>query len=228
MIGGLSWESSQLYYQIINQRIKEKLGGFNSARCLLESVNFAEIEKLQAKNDWDALDKLMAQAAINLENAQADLIILCANTMHLCNDAIVNNVNIPFLHIARETGKRIKSVGLEKVLLLGTKFTMENDFFVDILYKEFDIEAVVPHKADRDIVHNAIYSELVRGIINPASKEAYQRIITEMAQKGAQGVILGCTEIPLLIQASDVDIPVFDTTRIHAEAAVDFSIENNL
>lgn len=225
MIGGLSWESSQIYYQILNEKVNEALGGFHSAQCILESVDFGEIEKLQAKDDWKRMDQHMAEAAKNLENAKAELIILCANTMHLCADAIVDNVNIPFLHIARETAKCIEATGLDKVLLLGTRFTMDRDFFKDILQDEFGIEVSVPNAEDRAQVHNIIYQELVHGTINVQSKKVYQQIIEKMANEGAQGVILGCTEIPLLIKASDVSIPIFDTTRIHAEAAVQFALK---
>jgi aspartate racemase len=225
MIGGLSWESSQIYYQILNEKVKEALGGFHSAQCILESVDFGEIEKLQAKDDWKTLDQHMAEAAKNLENAKAELIILCANTMHLCADAIVANVNIPFLHIARETAKCIKATGLDNVLLLGTRFTMERDFFIDILQDEFGIQVSVPDAEERAQIHNIIYQELVHGNINEQSKKVYQQIIEKKANEGAQGVILGCTEIPLLIKASDVAIPIFDTTRIHAEAAVQFALK---
>jgi aspartate racemase len=225
MIGGLSWESSQVYYQILNEKVNEALGGFHSALCILESVNFGEIEKLQSKDDWETMDLHMAEAAKNLENAKAELIILCTNTMHLCSDAIINNVDIPFLHIARETAKRIKASGLCKVLLLGTKFTMERDFFKDILQNEFNIGVVVPNGEDQNLIHNVIYQELVHGNIKPRSKANYQRIISKMIKEGAEGVILGCTEIPLLIKASDVTIPIFDTTRIHAEAAVQFALK---
>lgn len=225
MIGGLSWESSQVYYQILNEKVNEALGGFHSAQCILESVDFGEIEKLQSKDDWETMDKHMVEAAKNLENAKAELIILCTNTMHLCSDAIINNVDIPFLHIARETAKRIKADGLDKVLLLGTKFTMERDFFKDILQDEFGIEVSVPTGEDSAQVHNIIYQELVHRTINVQSKKVYQQIISKMIKEGAEGVILGCTEIPLLIKASDVAIPIFDTTRIHAEAAVQFALK---
>lgn len=224
MIGGLSWESSQVYYRILNEKVREALGGFHSAKCILESVDFAEIEKLQSIDDWDTMDQHMAEAAINLENAKAELIILCTNTMHLCSNAIIRNTNIPFLHIARETGEKIKAANQGKVLLLGTKFTMEKAFFKDILTNEFSIEVMVPNDEDRVIVHNIIYQELVHGRILPQSKASYQNIILKAVHEGAEGVILGCTEIPLLIKASDVAIPIFDTTRIHAEAAVAFAL----
>ncbi len=225
LIGGISWESTQVYYQILNKKVNEILGGFHAAKCVLESVDFAEIEHLQMKGDWEALDQLMIQTAQNLENAKAEMILICANTMHLCSEAIIQHTNIPLIHIARETGKKIKASGMQKVLLLGTRFTMEKDFFKDILTNEFDIEVMVPNANDRAIVHNAIYTELVKGKILPESKEAYQGIIAKAAAEGAEGVILGCTEIPLLIQAQDVDIPTFDTTRIHAEAAVEFALK---
>lgn len=224
MIGGISWESTQVYYQILNKKVNEALGGFHSAKIILESVDFAEIEKLQKADDWEALDQIMVTAAQNLENAKAELLLICANTMHLCSDAILKKTNIPLIHIARETGKTIKASGLQKILLLGTKFTMEKDFFKDILTNEFGLEVIIPNAEDRSIVHQVIYKELVRGQLLPASKAAYQNIITKAANDDAEGVILGCTEIPLLIKASDVEIPIFDTTMIHAEAAVQFAL----
>lgn len=224
LIGGMSWESSLVYYQIINEKVRELLGGFHSAKCVMESVDFAEIEKLQHQNDWVALNGLMSSAAKNLENAKADLIVLCTNTMHLCSAAIKDGIDIPFLHIAEATGEKIKEQQLQKVLLLGTKFTMEKDFFRDILNNDFGIEVIIPNESDRDIVHQIIYKELVHGKITSASKEAYQRIIKTAISTGAQGVILGCTEIPLLIHSGDVAIPTFDTTRIHAESAVEFAL----
>lgn len=224
LIGGMSWESSQVYYKLINKKVRELLGGFHSSRCILESVDFAEIEKLQHKNDWVSLNKMMVEAATNLENAKADCIVLCTNTMHLCSEEIIKNISIPFLHIAVTTGEKIKAEKITKVLLLGTKFTMEKDFYKDILFKEYGIEVVIPNKEDRDTVHTIIYQELVHGKIKPSSKEKYQHIIADSIKNGAQGVVLGCTEIPLLIKAADVSIPIFDTTLIHAEAAVEFAL----
>ena len=224
LIGGMSWESSLVYYKIINERVREISGGFHSAKCIMESVDFAEIEKLQHKGDWKSLNNIMVESARNLENAKAELIILCTNTMHLCSEAIIKNVNIPFLHIANATGKKIKFEKLKKVLLLGTKFTMEKDFFREILRNDFDIEVIIPNEVDREIVHGVIYNELVQGKIESASKRAYQRIINDSIKNGAEGVILGCTEIPLLIKSRDVNIPTFDTTRIHAESAVEFAL----
>ena len=225
MIGGLSWESSQLYYRILNEKVNEALGGFHSAKCILESVDFAEIEKLQAKDDWAAMDRNMIKAAQNLENAKAELIIVCANTMHMCSEAIIGNINIPFLHITRETAKVIEEAGLKNIVLLGTKFTMEKEFFKTILQHEFGIEVIIPNPVDRDRIHTIIYQELVQGKILPKSKEIFKQIISKAANEGAEGVILGCTEIPLLIKTADVDIPIFDTTKIHAEAAVEFALK---
>ncbi len=225
MIGGMSWESSQVYYKIINEKVREILGGFHSSKCILESVDFSEIEKLQHTNDWNSLNSMMVDAAKNLVNAKAEVIILCTNTMHLCSEEITKNINIPFLHIAVVTGERIKEQQIEKVLLLGTKFTMEKDFFKKILKKDFDIEVIIPNNNDRKIVHKIIYEELIHGKITSESKKEYQRIIDEAFKYGAKGVILGCTEIPLLIHSSDVNIPVFDTTKIHAESAVEFALK---
>ncbi len=224
LIGGMSWESSSVYYELINKQVRDLLGGYHSAKCVLLSVDFAEIEKLQHKNDWDGLNKLMVKSAKQLENSGADLIVLCTNTMHLCSDEIVKNIDIPFLHIARATGEKIKEKKLKKVALLGTKFTMERDFYKKIL-SEYGIEILIPDENDREIVHQIIYNELVHGIINSDSKQEYKRVIKDLEKRGAEGVILGCTEIPLLIKSSDVDIPIFDTTKIHAERAVNMALK---
>ena len=225
LIGGMSWESSLVYYEIINEKIREVLGGFHSSKCVMESVDFAEIEKLQHENDWNSLNKIMVTCAQNLENAKAEIIVLCTNTMHLCCEEIINNINIPFLHIATATGNKIKENNINKVLLLGTKFTMEKEFFKSILKNDFDIEVIIPNDSDREIVHQIIYKELVQGKIESDSKKEFQRIINDSIKNGAEGVILGCTEIPLLIKNTDVNIPVFDTTRIHAECAVEFALK---
>ena len=225
LIGGMSWESSLVYYQLLNQRVRELLGGYHSARCILDSVDFAEIEKLQHDDDWPSLDAKMSESAVHLEKAGAEVIVLCTNTMHLCADAIVKNINIPFLHIADVTGQAIMKENLKKVLLLGTKFTMEKGFYSSFLLEKFGIDVMVPDNVDRDLVHEVIYSELVHGNINPNSRAAYERIILDGAKKGAEGVILGCTEIPLLISPDSMEIPIFDTTKIHAYAAVDFALD---
>lgn len=227
MIGGMSWESSKIYYEIVNEEVKKRLGGLHSAACVMDSVDFAAIEVLQHRDDWEALNDAMAQSAVNLEQAKAELIILCTNTMHLCSAAIQQAVGIPFLHIATATGQKISEKGLKQVLLLGTRFSMEKDFYRSTLEQEFGVQVVIPGEKERELVHRTIYEELVLGDIRPRSKAAFINIInTAIADHQVEGVILGCTEIPLLIQQEDVNIPVFDTTRIHAESAVDYALKN--
>lgn len=228
LIGGMSWESTLVYYKLLNEKVKEKLGGFHSCNCILESVDFAEIVKLQHLGKWNQLDKIMAKAARNLENAGAEIIILCTNTMHLCSDSIRNEISIPFLHIAEATGNEIKKQNIKKVLLLGTKFTMEKDFYKNTLKEKYAIETIIPSSEDRDIVHEIIYTELVQGKIIESSKNVFQKIIQKGIDEGAKGVILGCTEIPLLIKQNDSEISVFDTTAIHAESAAAFSLNLHL
>ncbi|WP_299242063.1 aspartate/glutamate racemase family protein [uncultured Aquimarina sp.] len=225
LIGGMSWESSAVYYELINKKVKEELGGFHSAKSIMVSVDFAEIEILQRKDDWNGLTKYMIKSAKQLENAGADLILLCTNTMHLCSEEIIKNITIPFLHIADATGKIIQSKGLQKLALLGTKFTMEKDFYRMIL-KKYGIDVIIPDIDDRELIHKVIYEELVLGNIQSNSREAYKHIIKDLENKGAEGVILGCTEIPLLIKQKDVDIPIFNTTNIHVESAVEMALEN--
>ena len=224
LIGGMSWESSAVYYELINLKVRELLGGFHSAKIVMVSVDFAEIEKLQHNNDWDGLNNKMVNAALQLQNANADMIVLCTNTMHLCSEEIKKNISIPFLHIAEATGLEIKKHNISKVGLLGTKFTMEKDFYKEII-NNLGIEVIIPDGKDRDSVHQIIYGELVHGKILEQSKKTYKRIIKDLEMNGAEGVILGCTEIPLLIEQHDVDIPIFDTTKIHAESAVELAIE---
>lgn len=225
LIGGMSWESSAIYYELINKEIKKILGGFHSCKSIMLSVDFSEIEMLQHKEEWQQLDKMMADSAKSLEKAGADFIVLCTNTMHLCANAITNEINIPFLHIAHATGMEISRKKLNKVALLGTRFTMEKDFYNNYLSENFNIEVVIPSKENRDIIHNIIYQELVQGIIEDTSREMYKKIISDLESEGAQGVILGCTEITLLISDSDINIPVFDTTSIHALNAVKLALE---
>ena len=220
----MSWESSMVYYEWINLKVRELLGGFHSASCVMESVDFAEIEKLQHKNDWEGLGDLMVNAAQNLEKSGAEVIVLCTNTMHLLSDQIKQNISVPFLHIADATGKSIVAKKIRKVALLGTRFTMEKDFYKDILFQKYNIEVIIPDKIDRNIVHEIIYQELVHGKLLDESRELMISIIKKSEMDGAEGVILGCTEIPLLIQQKDVDIHVFDTTKIHAEDAVEFAL----
>ncbi len=225
LIGGMSWESSRLYYELINKQVKTVLGGFHSAKSVMISVDFDEIAKLQSKNDWESLNQLMVIAAKQLENAGADMVLVCANTMHLCSKAIIKNSSLPFVHIAEATGEAIKENSLKKVALLGTKFTMEKDFYKDILTNDFGIEVLIPDLKSRDLVHDIIYKELVLGKINNASKEIYLKIINDLISQGAEGIILGCTEIPLLISEEDVRVPIFNTAKIHAKKAVQFALK---
>ena len=222
LIGGITPESTILYYRILNQLNNQKLGGSHSAKVIMNSFDFGEISKLQKESRWDLLDELMAKAGKNLENGGAKCIIICANTMHLCIDAVRNVVDIPVIHIAEATAKQIINKKLKKVSLLGTKYTMEKDFFIDIL-TSFGIETIIPELEDRNEIHRVIYDELSKGELKPSSKESYLKIINKQIENGAEGVILGCTEIPLLIKQEDVAVPVFDTTTIHATAAFKFS-----
>ena len=222
LIGGMSWESSIEYYKLINEKTRELLGGHHSCQSLMYTVEFDEIVKLQHEGRWPELDIIMSDAAKKLEDGGADLIILCTNTMHLCTKAILEKISVPFLHIAEATGEEIIARNLKKVGLLGTKFTMEKDFYKEVLRHKFNIEIILPNEQERERVHTIIYQELVQGKIKKKSREEYKNIIRRMEEEGAEGVILGCTEIPLLISASDVNIPVFDTTKIHAEKAVEW------
>ena len=225
LIGGMSWESSAEYYRIINEKIKEKLGGLHSAKTLMYSVNFEEIEKLQHQGKWQELTEIMIDAAKRLENGGADFIVICTNTMHKMADEIQKNVKIPLLHIADATAEKVENRGIKKVGLLGTKFTMEEDFYKGRLIDKYRLQVLIPNEKDRQIVHDVIYKELCLGIVNPESKEKFIEIIKNLVSDGAEAVILGCTEIPLLIKQDDVEILIFDTTRIHAEAAVEWSIK---
>ena len=224
LIGGLTWESTQEYYRILNETAREWLGGYSSARCLLYSFDFAEVEKLQMEGAWDQLDQMMVHAAHSLYRGGAEIVVLCTNTMHLSSEKIKASVPIPFLHIAEATGQKIKSAGLTKVGLLGTNFTMEQDFYKKVLKEVYGIDTVIPNDEDRQVVHTIIYEELVFGNLQDVSRQQYVEIIDRLASAGAEGVILGCTEIPLLIQEKDVEIPIFNTTQIHAEAAMKWAI----
>ena len=225
LIGGMSWESSLVYYRLMNEKVRELKGGFHSARSVMESVDFAEIETLQHQNDWDSLNALMADAAGNLEKAGAAIIVLCTNTMHLCEPAIRAATTVPFLHIAAATGKRIQEQDLKTVGLLGTRFTMEKDFYKKVLSDQYGIHTLIPDQDEREVVHRIIYEELVQGIIREESREIFLRVMQVLKDRGAEGVILGCTEIPLLIAPEDVELTVFDTTAIHAEAAVRWALQ---
>ncbi|GMX62491.1 aspartate/glutamate racemase family protein [Paenibacillus elgii] len=228
LIGGMSWESSLLYYQIINQRVKEKLGGHHSAKSFMYSVNFQEIKTLQHQGKWDEATNLMIDSARKLEAAGADVIVICTNTMHKMAQEVAESVLIPLLHIADATAQEIVKDGMKKVALLGTSFTMEQDFYKGRLTEKFGLEVIVPNEADRKIVHDVIYQELCLGIVNEASKKSYLRIIDSLSQQGAEAIILGCTEITMLVSQEDCRIPLYDTTRIHAECAVDFALSEDL
>lgn len=224
LIGGMSWESTVTYYQIINETIKKELGGLHSAKILLYSVNFAEIEKCQADGDWEKSAEILSEAAINLEKAGADFIVICTNTMHKVAPQIQSKINIPIIHIAETTAHELKENSIKKVALLGTKYTMTQDFYKSKI-KEAGIEVIVPDEKDIETVNNIIYNELCLGNILQTSKEKYIEIIEKLSKKGAEGVILGCTEIGLLINQKDTSLPVFDTTKIHAEKAALLSIK---
>ena len=224
LIGGMSWESSLEYYRIVNETVKEKLGGFHSCKCLMYSVDFGVIEALQHQNKWDELTKLMIEAAQNLKHGGADFIVICTNTMHKMAPEIETATGLNVLHIADFTGAAISKDQIQKVGLLGTRFTMEGDFYKKRLKDNYDIEVIIPEDADRQIIHDIIYNELCLGIIKDDSRQKYIDIINKLCANGAEGIILGCTEIPLLIKQSDVLIPVYDTTKIHAESAVDFAL----
>lgn len=222
LIGGITPQSTIMYYQVLNNLASKEYGDKHSAKVIINSVDFGEISKLQSEGKWDVLDGIMANAAKSLENAGATSILICANTMHLTIEAIRKVVQIPVIHIAKATGEQILEKKISKVALLGTKYTMEKTFYIDVL-KSMGIEVIIPEKTDREIVHTIIYDELSKGVLKATSKEAYITIINKLEKKGAEGIILGCTEIPLLIQQEDVSIPVFDTTTIHATKAFNLS-----
>lgn len=226
MIGGMSWESSLEYYRIVNQSINTRLGGVHSASCLMLSVDFAEIEALQRSGQWAEATQAMIAAARSLEAGGADFVVICANTMHKMADEVEKSIHIPLLHIADTAAEQIKAKGLHKVGLLGTRFTMEEDFYKDRLAQKHGLQVLIPNQADREIVHRVIYEELVLGRIDPQSKAEYLRIIANLVKDGAEGIILGCTEIGLLVQQADCTIPLFDTTPIHAEAAVEYALQD--
>ncbi|CAM2170325.1 aspartate racemase [Burkholderia latens] len=223
LIGGMSWESSAEYYRMINRHSKALHGGHHNAKSVLVTVDFAEIEALQRAHDWAALGERMADAARRLEAAGADLIVLTTNTMHRVYGAIEAAVSLPFLHIADPTGAALRAAGVERVALLGTRYTMELPFYAERLRDRFGLDVLIPDESARGDVHRIIYDELCHGVIDAGSRAAYVTIIDELAQRGAQAVILGCTEITLLIGQNDSPLPVFDTTALHAQAAVEWA-----
>lgn len=224
LLGGMSWESTITYYQIINTVMKQELGGLHSAKILLYSVDFSEIEECQSQGDWEKSAAILTKAAQNLERAGADFIVICTNTMHKVVPQMQQQLTIPILHIATATAEELKKEHIKKVGLLGTSYTMTQDFYKDKLIEE-GIEVIVPHKDDIEIVNDIIYDELCLGLVKPSSKTKYLSIIEKLAAQGAQGIILGCTEIGLLIQQSDTPLPVFDTAKIHALKAGMLALE---
>jgi len=225
LLGGMSWESSVGYYRTINEGIKDRLGGLHSAKIAMFSVDFAPIEKLQHIGDWQGTAKILCEAAINIESAGADFLLICTNTMHKVASQIEEAINIPLLHIADATAEVLNKKGVKRVGLLGTAFTMEQEFYKDRLNSKFGLTVLTPDEADRKIVHDIIYQELCLGVINHASKIEYLRIIESLAQQGAEAVILGCTEISMLVDQSDTQITLLDTTSIHAQQAVEWAIK---
>lgn len=224
LIGGLSWESSAVYYRIINQLVQSKLGGVHSAKCIMYSVDFAQFDELQHQGDWPRLTDLMIDAGMRLKNGGADFLIICTNTMHKVADEVERQVEIPLIHIADAAATEVKKQGLSKVALLGTKFTMEQDFYKNRLVQKHGIAVMIPEQEERELVHSVIYQELVVGKLLKSSREAFAKIINRMCEAGAEGVVLGCTEIPLLISQKDCVVPVFDTMQLHATAAVEYSL----
>lgn len=224
VIGGMSWESSSEYYRLLNRHAKAHLGGHHNARSLMLTVDFAPIEALQRAGDWDALGRQLADAARQLERGGADLVLLATNTMHRVYESIEAAIDVPFLHIADPTGNALRAAGVERVGLLGTRYTMEQSFYTGRLRERYGLETLVPDEAERAEVHRIIYDELCHGKVTDASRAVYQRVIEALAARGAQAVILGCTEITLLIRPEDSVLPVFDTTALHARAAVEWAV----
>ncbi|UFJ40809.1 aspartate/glutamate racemase family protein [Brevibacillus humidisoli] len=224
LLGGMSWESTTIYYRLLNQHVKERLGGLHSAKCLLYSFDFEEVQRLQHQGQWEEAGDLLARTARLLEGAGADFLVICTNTMHKVAEQIQQEVSLPLLHIADATAERIRKNGLGKVGLLATGFTMEQDFYKGRLHQKYGLDVLVPEPRDREVVHQIIYQELCRGVIKPDSRQRYREIISRLVEQGAEAIILGCTEITLLVNQDDSPVPLFDTTAIHAEAAVDWAL----
>ncbi|MFN2339707.1 MAG: aspartate/glutamate racemase family protein [Halanaerobium sp.] len=224
LIGGMSWESTVDYYKILNREIKKKLGEPHSAEIIMFSVDFAEIEKMQSAGEWAKLSKKMTKIAQKLEKAGADMLLICANTMHQMADEVQQKINIPLLHIADAAAEKIESDGYKKVGLLGTKYTMEGSFYKNRINENYEIEVIIPEVEERDYIHQVIYQELVSGVLKDESREKFKEIIKTLKEKGAEGIILGCTEIPLLIKDKDSSLPIFNTTELHAKKAVEFAL----
>jgi aspartate racemase len=224
LIGGMSWESSAVYYEILNKAVREKLGGNHSCPCIMYSVDFAEIERLQHQGNWDQLSRIMIDAAGRLERGGAELLVICTNTMHKMAPEVEKSVSIPVIHIVDAIAAEIRSLNLNRVALLGTRFTMEQDFYKGRLLDKHGIQVLIPEEECLEKVHRIIYDELVKGIIRDESKETYQQIIGTLIERGAEGIILGCTEIPMLVKQADCTVPVFDSTMIHALQAVQLAL----
>jgi aspartate racemase len=224
LLGGMSWESSAVYYRLVNEATRDALGGLHSADCILRSVDFAEIESLQREGRWDVAGERLADEARALVAAGAELLVLCTNTMHKVAEAIVAAVDVPFVHIADTTAHAVRQEGLTTVGLLATAYTMEQDFYVGHLRDEHGLEVLIPREDDRRIVHEVIYEELCVGIVDDGSRDEYRRIMRDLAARGAEGILLGCTEIDLLVGEEDSPVPVFDTTRLHAQRAVELAL----
>jgi aspartate racemase len=227
LLGGMSWESTVTYYQLINKGIKEELGGLHSAEIILSSVDFQVIEACQAQGDWQGAANILSKAALSVQAGGADFLLICTNTMHKVASAIKAEIDIPLLHIADATAQALVSQGISRVALLGTQFTMEQDFYKGRLTDVYDLDVVIPDSADRVIIYNIIYHELCIGKVLDSSKKEYLRIVDQMAAQGVEAVILGCTEIGLLIKQEDTAMPLFDTTKIHAHAAVAYALSSS-
>lgn len=227
LIGGMSWESTVGYYQVVNNTIKQQLGGFHSAKCIIYSVDFQEIEECQAKGNWDKSAEILSLAAQSLEKAGADFIVICTNTMHKVAEQIQSTITIPIIHIAEVTAEELLKNKISRVALLGTKYTMEQDFYKNKLIEK-NIEVLIPNDENRQFVNDTIYNELCLGVISPESKAGFLRIADELASNGAQGVILGCTEIGMLINQNDTAIPLFNTTEIHAKSAAMYALAESV
>lgn len=225
VLGGMSWQSSKFYYEYLNSLVSEQLGGNHSAKVLMSSVNFSEVERFFSLDDWEGLGEMMAEEAKKLEQIGADCLILATNTVHLVSDAIRQAINIPFLHLTEVVGQSIKDQGLSKVALLGTQFTMEKGFYVDILRTKYNIKTILPNTEERHYLQQLIFNELVKGKFTQNARDNCLTIIQRLRNEGAQGVILGCTEFPILMPEGTIDIPSFDTTLLHAKAAIDFALK---
>jgi aspartate racemase len=225
LIGGMSWQSTALYYQFLNRRIQQRLGGLHSAKCIIFSFDFAELESLQRQGKWDEASGLLSQEATHLRDAGAEALLICANTFHIVADAVATASGLPVLHIADFTAKAVKAKGFLKVGLLGTRYTMEKDFYKKRLIEKHGLDVIIPSSQSRTVVHDIIYDELCQGVVTEKSKAEYITVIKELVEAGAECIILGCTEIQMLITAEDSPVPIFDTTALHAEGAADWALE---